>query len=146
MKYQRQLVFPHRPVNNQHGDCFRTCVACMLDMDAADVPNFAENDASTDEFWGRIQDWFAGLGLYLLCVPLDGAMSQEDVLTTIGTMNPGCRYMLGGHSPGGTSHVVVCLDEKMEWDPSPVGSGLDGPTSESGDEKLWWVYMIGSKV
>ena len=42
--------------NNQNGDCFRTCIACLLDCDeVTDVPNFMENGA--DKLVESFEKW-----------------------------------------------------------------------------------------
>ena len=43
------------------GDCLRTCVACVLDMDSPeDVPNFVEDDVEPPyQWWDRMNDWLA---------------------------------------------------------------------------------------
>jgi len=143
MKYNKQLIFPHSPQNELYGDCFRTCIACMLDMEPADVPHFADKGRVGDELWGAIETWFRWRDMYLLSVPYPGDLEQQGLMNNFGVLNPGCRYMLGGRSPHGTSHVVVCLGDKMEWDPAPPGDGLVGPCENDG---LWWVHLIGSKV
>lgn len=43
-------------INNQNGDCFRTCIACILGTEnLEDVPNFMEN--GTDYFWINFFKW-----------------------------------------------------------------------------------------
>jgi hypothetical protein len=39
MRFQKQMFY-HRPELGIYGDCQRTCIASMLDMDKFDVPNF----------------------------------------------------------------------------------------------------------
>lgn len=142
MIYNKQLVFPHRPETDEWGDCFRTCLACMLDLPTPSVPHFLDKGQTGDDFWLPLQKWMSDAGLYLLTLPYEGETSLEDVLKAIGGLNPGNRYMLSGMSPRETNHVVVCLDNEIEWDPSPPGGDLVGPC----DDGNWWVEFIGRKV
>lgn len=141
MKYHKQLIFPHRPESDEWGDCFRTCVTCLLDLEPLQVPHFGEGGPEGDDFWGPVQDWFKERGLYFVGTAYLDA-TQDDVLSSIGALNPGLHYMLAGTSPRGTGHVVVCKDDAMVWDPAPPGDGLEGP----GTDGIWWVHFIGKMV
>lgn len=56
MKFHKQLV-----VDAKRGDCFRTCVACILDRDVESVPNFCEKDSASEQ-WEQIVTWLHSQG------------------------------------------------------------------------------------
>ena len=43
--------------------------------------------------------------------------------------NPDIYFMLIGKSANGTNHVVICCNHKIVHDPSPVDSGIVGPSN-----------------
>lgn len=42
MKFQQQLILQHDPERGIYGDCYRTCLAILLGVDAVSVPHFVE--------------------------------------------------------------------------------------------------------
>lgn len=76
MKFQRQLIMVHNPAEGRYGDCYRTCIAILLGLDAVEVPHFVEysildakstrEDTNTTAKLAR--EWLAQRGQTLLCV------------------------------------------------------------------------------
>lgn len=144
---KRKQLFSHDPRGaGTIGDCHRTALACLVDLEPADVPHFAElswdfgrgtfvDDGET--FNRLVAEWLASAGLSTVCVVYGCPL--EDVLRTQGLTNPGTYYLLGGQSRNGVNHTVVCLEDRIEWDPAIDGSGIVGPC----DDGYYWVtYLV----
>lgn len=141
MKVQRQLI-AHCPEEGRYGDCQRTCVAAILDMDAADVPHFCEpphRPKGEPGWWEERQNaWLAQFGLGTVTVAYSGEQSLDDVLTWTSRQSPTVPMILCGTSSRGCNHVVVVLNGEIVCDPS--GSGIVGPTAEN----TWEVQVIAA--
>ena len=130
MKFQKQLNV-HNPEAGSVGDCYRTVLACFLDMDPAEIPNFGE-----DEDWLQTSaDWLWDKGYYpvrLVFAPDPGieSLGHKNIDLMLALNNPGMYYMLAGNSAGGVGHVVICLDGEIVWDPSPAEVGILGPNDD----------------
>lgn len=131
MRAQRQLI-THKPSAGLWGDCQRTCVAAILDLDAADVPHFCDaphGAVGTPDHWQARQDaWLAERGLSTMSVAYAGSCELEQVLEWTSRQSPTVPMILAGRSPLG-NHVVVVLNGEIVCDPS--GNGIVGPTSDN---------------
>jgi hypothetical protein len=133
-----QLV-SHVPSRNQYGDCTRTCVAALLDLQPELVPHFAEfsttgfNEA---EYRQRIDDFLTVHGLMWVAVPIIGSVA--DVLATMEHNNPGVYYIMGCRGPIGGHHLV--------WFPQQIVSDPAGRTFQdryrADDSGLVWVSFL----
>lgn len=99
---------------DQHGDCFRTCIASVLDLDRDEVPNIHEPLDDHHVWWAKWEAWAATQDRKL-CVwrPFEQPFG-EYVLSCI-ELAPG-KY-----------HCVVSLDGRVVHDPdggSTVGKML----------------------
>lgn len=100
------------------GDCFRTALACLLDLHPEDVPHFGLRLS----WWEETRRWLlAAEGLDLAYVPADEALPRVLV-----DLDPETPVMVGGPSPRGAfGHVCVGLiDGTVLWDPHPSRAGL----------------------
>jgi hypothetical protein len=141
MKFNKQL-FRHNPDDGEIGDCHRTAIACVLDLEPQEVPHFyADMDLTPTQQQDAFEDWLKERGFYSIHTLFQGRLS--DVLYTIAAANyrtPGMLYLLGGKSRNGTGHSVVCQGEKIIHDPSRDNSGIVGPM----DDGFYWVTFFGS--
>lgn len=109
----------------QMGDCWRTCIACILEVDRDTVPNFVElggpeNAPGTDEgaWWEATLDFLEPFGLQLIEWEIDAEHPWAPMSATI----------LTGKSPRNSlSHSVVGFGLEIVHDPHPTRAGLDGP-------------------
>lgn len=143
MKPQKQL-FRHKPEDGVYGDCHRTAIAIMLDLDAADVPHFMDGSAGkvgADAAHDRVEAWLNERGIATINVLFPGQVPVEEILTTIAACNPRGRpaFILGGTSKNGVNHSVVCCDGEIACDPSLNDSGIVGPC----DDGFYWVTFFG---
>lgn len=141
VKSQLQLI-QHCPEEGRWGDCQRTCIAAILDMDATEVPHFCDAphyDKDHEEHWQARQDrWLAERGLGTFIVAYDGSASMDDVLGWTSRQSPAVPMILCGTSRRGCNHVVVVLNGEIVCDPS--GSGIVGPSQEN----TWEVSVIAA--
>ena len=106
------------------GNCFATCVACLLDLDPSVVPNFA---AKRGDWWASFQDWLVERGYF--AIEIDHKNPDEpaafwplpgDVLCIINGKSPRGDYT---HSVIGKTEVVdaACRQTRFVWvhDPHP---------------------------
>jgi len=144
MKPQKQL-FRHKPDEGSYGDCHRTAIACVLDMDAKDVPHFMDArafDGGAENAHDRAEAWLNERGIATINVLFGGNVPLEEVLRTVAFTNTRGRpvFILGGESKNGVNHSVVCCDGKIVCDPSQDDSGIVGPC----DDGFYWVTFFGA--
>lgn len=136
MTPHKQLLL-HRPEDGVLGDCYRTAIACLLDMPPQDVPHhYGRADMTDAEVRGLMQVWLAGRGLIGVMIGFTGDMPT--ILRFMASANPGLYYMLSGTSPRGFPHVVIALDGAIIHDPHIDGCGLSGPDQNG----TWWVEFF----
>ena len=95
------------------GTCFRTALACLLNLKEADVPDFP--DANEDPY---VNTFLAKHGLRYEEISYDAANPPVGL------------YLLLGISPRGGMHVVIEKDGKLVWDTHPqdgTGRGIVEP-------------------
>ena len=132
----KQLIV-HNEANRIWGDCYRTAIGCLLDTPPEKVPHWWEGcwDDTDEDAIHRVaamQQWLGGRGYRLISIPLRGEdVSVADVISTISSHNPGVYYILSGESSPGVNHAVICIDHRIEHDPSHSNRGLSGPLVET---------------
>lgn len=130
MRLQKQL-FVHNPEKGIYGDCQRTCVAIILDMDAKDVPHFCDDPnakRSSRDWWAKRQKkWLSDRGLAMATFAYDGIMTFDRIMD-ITSDSPDTPMILLGTSSLGSNHVVVVKNGEIVCDPS--GNGICGPCQE----------------
>jgi len=140
---ERKQLFRHRPLEGQIGDCHRTAIACLLDLEPETVPHFGLSDFDKE---GRITKheqtteadaWLRERGM--LCVHLAYPLPElADVLAWVGASNPNVYWLLGGASKIGVNHTVIARGRSIAWDPSLDDSGIVGPC----DDGYFWASFI----
>lgn len=129
----RKQFFHHRPEEESVGDCSRTAIACLLDLEPAAVPH-----------WGMDRDWLAqresflaARGLAIVSVPYQCTLDELFALMRVA--NPGMLFILIGTSRTGVNHNVIASDKGIVWDPSLSDSGIIGPAS---DGYYWAEWLV----
>ena len=142
MAYQKQLHY-HDPEQGIFGDCYRTCLAGLLDVDRDSVPHYVDS-IEPAEWEKRITPlyaaWLADRGLQELAIPVYGGnVSVEEILTFQATRtSQDSRAMLNGTSATGCNHCVIIGSGKILHDPSLTDSGILGPC----DDGFYWVTWL----
>lgn len=128
----RAQLIAHDPSAGAYGDCYRTCIASILDLETEAVPNFfgdAESYENPDIGIARREAWLAARGLVMTTFAWSGeAMTLADVLSVSGHGQPHSPIILCGLSSLGCNHAVVVMGGKIVCDPS--GNGIVGPLKE----------------
>jgi len=127
----------HAPELGVYGDCARTAYACLLGLHPLEVPHFLIDNPPADEFCKRQRDWLASRGLTEIALPM-GAETFDEVLRTMGCLNPDVHYLVTGMGRAGCQHVVICYGNRLEWDPSRTDSGIIGPCSDG----FFWLGFL----
>lgn len=139
MKPQKQK-FLHDPDNGIFGDCYRTCLAVLLDLERDDVPHFAntmESGEWRDVVQPKFDAWLLGRGFVEVVMAFN--CDRDGVLALMKQVNPKVYYMLSGMSRNGTNHVVVCKGDQIVCDTSINESGIIGPCS---DGYYWIAFLV----
>lgn len=100
------------------GDCFAACVASILELPLATIPNIAPlqgTEDGRDEGWQIIQRYLAGFGLALNHI-------DQDQFSGLPEWNsrpyiPG--WWIATHELDGVGHATVWENDVMVWNPFP---------------------------
>lgn len=126
-----------------HGDCHRTCIAMVLDMDRDDVPHFNADVAPGTPGHTAVSQaakaaeraWLADHGLVPVGVPFPGTESLDVLLEQFGMVSDGLAVVLGCRRDDHADHSVVLYQGRVYdplGDPAPLRPMLDG---------MWWVTI-----
>lgn len=133
MRFYKQLN-AHKPAEGLYGDCFRTCIGCLLDMPPEDVPHFFDgaNEENNGSQWQALGEWLAGRNLAIATFPV--AAAGDDVPATaiikhICEWNKDISMLLFGKSKTGVDHVVIIRNGEIFHDPSFLNNSVVGPAS-----------------
>lgn len=129
--------FRHNPEKGEFGDCHRTCLAMLLEVERDSVPNFAEMAADQWALWQDLVNEFLAehsMGMFRIAF----SDTLETVLHYMLRVNPGIYYTLSGTSKNGTGHCVVAINDKIVADPSLDDSGIVGPMEDG----YFWVEVL----
>lgn len=129
--------------SGQYGDCHRTCIAMIFDLDRDDVPHFMEDvppgqsaecpesvaAEAAERQW--VLDRF---GVTPVSIGYTGDTPLDGLLTTLGHCLKGAAAILGCRSGNGNHSVVVYQGEIY----NPHGEGvITGPMTDG----FWWVTI-----
>jgi hypothetical protein len=135
-------AYRHDPENGVYGDCYRTCLAVMLQVPRDSVPHWVTT-MDPKEWDSVVQPkynaWLAERGLQELAIPV-GPAELEDVLAFQKSRTPSLvPAMLTGRSRTGCNHCVIVFDGEIFHDP-----GLDDPgiISSCEDGFYWLAWLI----
>lgn len=97
-------------IDGEPGDCLRTSLSCVLDLDRDEVPNFARYVS----WWDAMRRWLRERGQDLWFYPDAHELRGSELV------------ILSGPSPRGAFfHCVVgTASSKVVWDPHPSRAGL----------------------
>lgn len=152
MKFQKQTI-DHYPSIGKIGDCFRTCLACLLDLEVTEVPHFLSihydptspnPHLESPEMKTHIKDWLASKGYALVEVPYQAeAEERPNRIMEHLALKDGedMCYLLSGRSVN-AAHVVIGRGPKILWDPSPTNSGIVAPV----DGVYWISYLVSIRM
>lgn len=132
------------------GDCHRTCLAMILDLDRDEVPHFMEQvpyDAPSDSPECQAAEaaeraWLASRSLVPVYWGYDGSTSLDHVLATLTSTVRGTAVILGCTSGNGVNHSVVFYDGRL-YNPGGHAATIAGPMRDG----FWYVtaYAYATK-
>lgn len=134
MTPQQQLI-KHDPANGHYGDCYRTCVATILDVHPSIVPHCWTADGQWEPT--PMFDWLSNCGLKMIslaCPSSEGA-DLTSILELTKSVNRGVPVILTGTSSPGCNHSVVAMSGNIVSDPS--GNGIVGPMDNGAWQMEW---------
>lgn len=111
LNYQRNPY--HLPAQGIHGDCFRTTLSCLLDLEPEAVPLFVDED--DDSWFGSVNRWLAERGLTYI------AFEVADTAQFAGLLAFGGRevfHVMQIRAPSGHEHALVGLNGQPYWCPT----------------------------
>lgn len=140
---QKQLHL-HKPDEGSYGDCWRTCLACILDkppeaiphyyatfwMDGTNISNLVHN--ATNNFFLE-----AGWGVRFVEYPIE--CDYEQLRTYIDHYFKDMYVIVGCNSKNG-GHSVIMKGYDYIWDPAIDNSGCVGPM----DDGYYWIGLLVS--
>lgn len=126
------------------GDCHRTCIAMLLNMDRDDVPHFMEGvpyNATADDPRSKAAEraeaaWLAQRGLAAVTWGYTGDTNLGDVLEVVSKQ---CHapVILGCQSENGCNHSVVIWQGEIY---NPNGGTIAGPMLDG----FWYVTALAA--
>lgn len=121
-------------------DCFRCCIASLLDWPYEAVPDFMEGTITTvsQERRALLDHWFGSHGLVLLRLPLPVAVPLQ-ARALIALSQPRVNYVFAGRTRKGVGHAVIGLDSEVVHDPARPSQLICEPF-ETG---TFWSFFIG---
>lgn len=137
MIYREQSI-KHNEGEGEYGDCFRTALACVLDMEPSQVPHFM--DGFPDDWAEQMNDWLLSNGFFAVEFAFDG--SVEYALKAMGLWSKDTEYLIAGRTIGGTDHQCVGRNDQIIHDPEPRKPGLVGPCSDG----FVWITIVGRRI
>jgi len=143
MKPQRQLV-SHNPDKGYWGDCYRTCIAVVMGMEAKDVPHFADQGDNDYSGLSGARKWLKPMGFGIWQNIFTEDTSFSDILRSINLMSPDIPTIITGQRTKGVNHCVVVVNGKVICDPltgEPNKNPFTKPAVVDG-ETYWWVEVI----
>ena len=127
------MTVTHDPENGVRGDCFRCCIASLLELPAQAVPHVMDYDWTVSEpgpgqWFKTLNDWLQQFDLTYL--EFEFKPEQQWNWKAFDT-SFNCYHTLSGQSPR-APHTVVAHNGEMVHDPHPNRAGLIGPNTDTG--------------
>lgn len=128
--------FLHDPQNGTFGDCDRTVMASLLELNPDDVPHWGVHYDNFAEFLRVKTEWLSTHGLFEQSFAFQ--CDRDELARNLKNAFADVYVLLTGTSKTGCHHVVITLNGEIAHDPSINQSGLVGPC----DDGLWWCSLL----
>ena len=143
-KWLTQEYCKHDPENGVFGDCWRTCIACLLHIDdPTEVPHFAHPDMSNsfDDMFSVTNAWL--VKNYTCRLAMIGYPGTNGIGEIVDNWNyEKIPMMICGMSPRGLIHAVVFCDGEVVCDPNSEPLGEVGKHLICDEADQWELYLI----
>jgi hypothetical protein len=133
------MLVKHDPENGTWGDCFRTCIACLLDVDPATVPHaYADGNLTEGHALRIMREWLKERGLGILSITFwaDHKFGPDDLTWDT-------HYILSGESPNfpDVGHATIGKGPLFEvvHDVAHSGKGLAQGYLDASSGKRYYV-------
>lgn len=135
------MTVKHDPTYGTYGDCFRCCVASVLDLPAADVPHFYEYCGETGDDgsfgWNKLTSFLRARGLYPIELTIQSDRFNEWVDHLRG------NYILSGLGGRGFLHSVVAMGRgALVHDPHLTDKSGVRPDKDNNYSVLLFVKLL----
>jgi len=128
---------------HEEGDCYRTCIAMILNVDSSFVPNFAETHKGGDTLQDAAEEWLSQFGLGLGHCVYGPSMPLSDLPKAISDIGPNVPAIVSGLTERGNGHSAVVWQGRW-YDPAhgnELGeTSIVGPFENDG----YWVGYISA--
>lgn len=121
------MIVKHDPANGVYGDCFRCCVASILEMKAEDVPHFMQLGEASADFWYKDLNAWLKKEKQLSYLEIQSHTDHWLEWNAYEEAGFSPYYILSGRSPR-DEHSTVGRLGKVVHDPHPARTGLIGPS------------------
>ena len=138
---EHKQLFLHKPEEGIIGDCFRTCVACVLDIRPNELPHgfgefWEDKDVNvTLKVHAQLNKILANWDYRFIEYPMD--CTREQLGTYLRHYYTDLHIIIGCNSKNG-GHSVVMRNDDYIWDPAIDNSGCVGPM----DDGYYWIGML----
>lgn len=141
---EHKQLYLHIPEKGLIGDCYRTCIACILNLEVEDVPHFYADlwkpgESSVDQaLVDKLAiEWLKQRGILVVQFPLKAVDNEQFYKWAAAYIAPEIYFMLGCNSSQG-GHAVVVRSDGYMWDPSKNNTGCVGPM----DDGYYWITLL----
>ena len=114
----------HNPDKGEYGDCFRACIASLLEMNIQNVPHFLDGE-NPYKWYEELSEWLGNMGLAYFEYPISeqGIDKWKELFKSIGV--PVYHEICGASPRGNFNHSVIGCNGQVIFDPHPSRSGLE---------------------
>jgi len=147
VKPVQQRYHRGREIDGVPGDCFRACIASILELPLSAVPHFSlevEFGGQTYNRWVMVDEFLASHNL-LRCVVFHKLLNIEALFHTMSNWAPSRSdfyYILDGESSTpGLLHSVVASRSRIRHNPSPTAT-IIGPGDFGYSDKHFRVHIF----
>lgn len=136
-------------VPGEEGDCWRACIASILNLPALDVPNFGHMAGDDwDEMYRLGREWLSQRGIGIFRTYCSAAWDLDKLLEVFSAANSGIPLIISGQSRRNPkeSHAVIAINGKIIHDPSNSGlrgacaCGCGNPACDGNG--YWWIDVL----
>ncbi len=143
------LITEHRPDDGLIGDCFRACIASLLDEPTNAVPHFTApygRLVSAEQSVANARRWLLSRhGLNYIEFPVgDSSWTLHQILQWADiVLGNGVHWKLLGQSRSDLPHCVVCRGGQIVHDPTYGDPhGIVGPAQNEDGDRYFWVALL----
>ena len=128
MRFHDQQVLSNHD-EELYGDCYRCCIASVLDVGVKEVPHLLQDLMDSDEYSPEYltEQWdlfLASMGVKRMTYFFSDMGSPAKSMAVLRDVKLDVPVIVSGMSPRGGGHAVVYVNEEMVHDPHPSRKGL----------------------